>query len=418
MIAINGVLKSNTCLIPRNPKLTKEFFAKEMKISEKIPQWEHIINGGFFNQNGQHALNIRGVFAELFQLENLASHIPTIHQNLEQFFEGFEKRHNLENVGDMTELDLEKEFFDYFMLLANKILFSRDEPIVDPQTGKTTTELKLEVTKAMPIMIFDVFSTQSEWFYNLQFLPHQKKVKGIFDGLDRACESYIASKEGKELGFNLFDNMIAHNRKYSSNSEEKIPLKDFAGNYMIFLSAGTDTTQFTVLNSVHMMADDLEVQENLRQSVLNSQIYEMMNNFDPKKSYEYEQGVSCEILLQFMYEILRFTNMLPFLTFRKITTDCTLGKYNIKKGDSVFICPNAHNEEYFENAKKFDINRFKGVDKWNHDEQMKFLPFSFGKRGCLGKNFAKMSYSMFMTKFMSTYKWEKGSDYSKKTRNV
>merc|ERR1712178_431821 len=153
-------------------------------------------------------------------------------------------------------------------------------------------------------------------------------------------ENYIQQKEGKELGFNLFDNMIAHNRKCKDNSEEKIPLKDFAGNYMIFLSAGTDTTHYTTLNSVHLMADDLEVQETLRQSILNSSLYEMCSNFDSRKSYEYEQGVSCEILIQFMHETLRFTNMLPFLTLRKFTTDCTLGKFNIKKGDSCFICPN------------------------------------------------------------------------------
>jgi len=220
-------------------------------------------------------------------------------------------------------------------------------------------------------------------------LPWQRKTKGVVDALDRACENYIASKEGKELGFNLFDNMIAHNRKLKDSNQEQIPLKEFSGNYFIFLSAGTDTTQYTVLNSVHMMADNLDVQENLRQNILNSPLYDIFTNFDSKKSYEYEQRVSCEMLIQFMYEIIRWGSMLPFLTFRKITTDCTLGKYNLKKGDAVFISPNAHNEEYFTDVQKFDIERFKGVDKWSHEDQMKFLPFSFGKRGCLGKNFAK-----------------------------
>ncbi len=76
-----------------------------------------------------------------------------------------------------------------------------------------------------------------------------------------------------------------------------------------------------------------------------------------------------------MFALLRWGNMLPFITMRKFTTDCTLVKINIKKGDSCFVVPNAHNDEYFAEAKKFDVDRFKDVDKWSHDDQMKFLPF-------------------------------------------
>jgi len=66
VIVANGFLKTNSSIVLRDPKLVKEYFSKEMKIAERDNAGKHIMNLGFFSQNGPHAMKMRAIFADFF----------------------------------------------------------------------------------------------------------------------------------------------------------------------------------------------------------------------------------------------------------------------------------------------------------------------------------------------------------------
>uniref|UniRef100_A0A0M3J4Y6 Cytochrome P450 n=1 Tax=Anisakis simplex TaxID=6269 RepID=A0A0M3J4Y6_ANISI len=62
------------------------------------------------------------------------------------------------------------------------------------------------------------------------------------------------------------------------------------------------------------------------------------------------------------------------------------------------------NEEYFENAEEFDVNRF-----LTEDGKLKvyahFNPFGFGKRSCLGEGLARMELFIILVSLIQNFKF-------------
>jgi len=258
-------------------------------------------------------------------------------------------------------------------MLANKVLFGQEETLVHKESGKSMQQMKEESTKDAMYMLMDPLSLNFKWWWDLQLLPYQRRVTRRTKAMTETVKEYIDSKEGQELKHNLFDFMIKYNRDKKDTPDEQIPLDDFYGNYLVFLSAGTDTTQSAVFNSINLLGQFTDVQENLRTKVTESDLGEMVvNEVNSGKSYTYEQGTSCGMLVDYMNEVIRYSEMAPVSSMKTLITDCTIGGYNFKKGDELWVASHNHNAEFFPDHKMFNIERFKDMDKWTSEEQFKF----------------------------------------------
>ena len=121
-----------------------------------------------------------------------------------------------------------------------------------------------------------------------------------------------------------------------------------------------------------------------------------------------------EYLNMVMQEALRFeapvASATPVITLK----DCTIGKYNIKKGHSLVV--NFHglhfNTKHWQKPYEFHPERF---DK-NHPlskapdgskrHVYAWAPFNGGKRVCFGKTFAEMTMKTVMTYITSSFNFE------------
>jgi len=108
-----------------------------------------------------------------------------------------------------------------------------------------------------------------------------------------------------------------------------------------------------------------------------------------------------------LMEVHRIASIVPLSLFHKTSKDTTLGGYFIPKGSS--IMPhlwNVHYDpEYFPEPEVFKPERFLTDDrKVKRCDQL--IPFSIGKRQCIGESLARMELFLYFTSMLQRFSFE------------
>uniref|UniRef100_A0A3B3U9K0 Cytochrome P450 2J2-like n=1 Tax=Poecilia latipinna TaxID=48699 RepID=A0A3B3U9K0_9TELE len=107
-----------------------------------------------------------------------------------------------------------------------------------------------------------------------------------------------------------------------------------------------------------------------------------------------------------IHEIQRKGNIIPLNVARMATKDTTLDKYSIPKGTLVMATLHSvlHDESMWETPHSFNPQHFLDQDgKFRKREA--FMPFSAGKRVCLGEQLARMELFLFFTSLLQRFKF-------------
>ncbi|XP_051803054.1 cytochrome P450 2J4-like isoform X1 [Acanthochromis polyacanthus] len=105
-----------------------------------------------------------------------------------------------------------------------------------------------------------------------------------------------------------------------------------------------------------------------------------------------------------IHEIQRMGNIIPLNVVHMTSRDTTLDKYTIPKGTMLFATLHSvlHDESMWETPHSFNPQHFLDQDgKFRKREA--FLPFSAGKRVCLGEPLAKMELFLFFTSLLQRF---------------
>ncbi|XP_063056859.1 cytochrome P450 2J6-like [Engraulis encrasicolus] len=160
--------------------------------------------------------------------------------------------------------------------------------------------------------------------------------------------------------------------------------------------AGSETTSTTLRWSFLYMAKYPEVQEKVQaeieQVIGNSRLPSMAD----RPNMPYTDAV--------LHEIQRLGNIVPLALPRNTTKDVQLNGYHIPKGTQVI--PNLtsvlFDENEWETPNSFNPGHF--LDKeGKFVKNPAFIPFSAGKRVCLGESLAKMELFIFFTSFLQRF---------------
>ncbi|GLD50505.1 cytochrome P450 2J6-like protein [Lates japonicus] len=105
-----------------------------------------------------------------------------------------------------------------------------------------------------------------------------------------------------------------------------------------------------------------------------------------------------------VHEIQRMGNILPLNIFHMANKDTTVNEYTIPKGTIVMPILHSvlHDESMWETPHSFNPQHFLDEDgKFRKREA--FLPFSAGKRVCLGEQLARMELFLFFTSLLQRF---------------
>ncbi|KFO34697.1 Cytochrome P450 2J2 [Fukomys damarensis] len=174
--------------------------------------------------------------------------------------------------------------------------------------------------------------------------------------------------------------------------------------------AGTETTSSVLRWGLLYMALYPEVQEKVHAEIDRVIGQGQQPSLANRESMPYTNAV--------IHEVLRMGNIVPLNGPREVTVDTTLGGYHLPKGTMVLTNLTALHRDPTEWATPDTFNPEHFLENGQFKKRESFLPFSLGKRGCLGEQLARSELFIFFTSLLQkfTFKPPKNEKLSLKIR--
>uniref|UniRef100_A0AC34Q504 Cytochrome P450 n=1 Tax=Panagrolaimus sp. JU765 TaxID=591449 RepID=A0AC34Q504_9BILA len=234
-----------------------------------------------------------------------------------------------------------------------------------------------------------------------QYLPYFKDklqlLKEQYRDVTKYCEDQIKAHE-KMIGKNdgdYLDFTEAYLKEIAKTNENYTRKQLVNILYEMFI-AGQETTANTTIYSMICVLNYPETQKKLQQelkTIIGSDRFITLAD-KPKLIY-------CQA---FINEIQRLVNILAQNLLHKTTKDVEIMGYKIKAGTTIVpqISCVLYDEKIFPDPYKFEPERF--IDENGQLKKIdELIPFSIGKRQCLGESLAKMNLFIFISNFYNHY---------------
>uniref|UniRef100_W5MBV9 Uncharacterized protein n=1 Tax=Lepisosteus oculatus TaxID=7918 RepID=W5MBV9_LEPOC len=170
---------------------------------------------------------------------------------------------------------------------------------------------------------------------------------------------------------------------------------------MIFTSAnlfgaGTETTSTTLRWGLLLMMRYPHIQEKVKAEIERVIGRERPPRSEDRKSMPYTDAV--------LHEVQRFGNVVPMNVLHETTVDTTFRGYKIPKGTSVIplLTSVLFDKTQWDTPFEFNPGHFLDA-QGNFVRKEAFMPFSAGRRVCLGETLAKMELFLFFTALLQKF---------------
>ncbi|XP_028818306.1 cytochrome P450 2J2-like [Denticeps clupeoides] len=192
------------------------------------------------------------------------------------------------------------------------------------------------------------------------------------------------------------DCFLAEMEKWQDDPAAGFNIKNLCVCTMDLFVAGTETTSSTLYWGLLYMINFPEIQKQVQEEIDRVVGSSRQPTVEDREKMPYTNAV--------IHETQRFGNIIPINVPRLSTKDTHVGGYIIPKGTMVFgsLTSVLFDETEWETPHSFNPAHFLDADgKFRRREA--FLPFSIGKRVCLGEQLARMELFLFFTSLLQRF---------------
>ncbi|XP_010963135.1 vitamin D 25-hydroxylase [Camelus ferus] len=253
----------------------------------------------------------------------------------------------------------------------------------------------VELAASASVFLYNAFP----WIDILPFGKHQQLFRNadvIYDFLSRLIEKASINRKPR-LPQHFVDAYLDE-----MDQGKNDPSSTFSKENLIFsvgelIIAGTETTTNVLRWAVLFMALYPNIQGRVQKEIDLIIGPSGKPSWDDKCKMPYTEAV--------LHEVLRFCNIVPLGIFHATSEDAVVRGYSIPKGTTVITnLYSVHfDEKYWRDPDIFYPERF--LDSNGHFVRKEALvPFSLGRRHCLGEQLARIEMFLFFTAFLQQFR--------------
>lgn len=405
IIAANIPNKENSAVFIYNSDIVKDYLINENDFSKTAFLPELTDYASFFYLNGEPCFKQKAMFSKIFSFEGLDEMYPTISKLVENGFRRFCTKEGVNNK-TFNPVNLDKVFVPLMATIGNFLILG--------EVGDEVSPLINELNNGIMEVYHDIFNVfQSPMFLLFPNLSRKMKLVRFFQSFERVKDRFMVviaqmvEEREKKNQFSecILDRIILHNRKCRAegNIGDIIELNNIVGAYVLFYFAGTDTTMATSISMLCLMSRRTEIKDQLLK--ICGEVYDKEGNIIK------DQLENNDALDRFVKESLRIFPPLAFQADRIANKDIKLGNFTIRKGDSCYLLIHTLHRDstVFNDPLVFDTDRFL-KDSEKNRPKYQYVPFTLGKRVCLGRHLGTLMVKLLMTQFVRNYEFECPSD--------
>uniref|UniRef100_A0A670IR00 Cytochrome P450 2A13-like n=1 Tax=Podarcis muralis TaxID=64176 RepID=A0A670IR00_PODMU len=243
--------------------------------------------------------------------------------------------------------------------------------------------------------LYDMFSGVMQYLPG----PQHKAFKQLL-GLEEFIMRKVKAQEetlDPNAPRDFIDCFLVKMQQEKENTNTEFFLKNLVMTTLTIFFAGTESISTTLRYGFQLLLKYPEVEEKVHEEIERVIGSNRTPNMDDRPLMPYTEAV--------IHEIQRFTNMFPSGVARCVTRDTQFRGYTIPKGTEVFPMLGSvlRDAQHFARPDVFDPQHFLD-ENGQFKKNEAFMPFSVGKRYCLGENLGRMELFLFFTSILQNFR--------------
>ena len=291
------------------------------------------------------------------------------------------------------EIDWSKHMLEYTLEVAFAFFFGSsfsDEFSLEDKNKllKASSDCIRLVTKRMSNIINPpiILPIQSHREFRKSYSYLKNTVEKIYHSRLNNQDNGLSNDASKDMPRDMLDMLMR-----AEDVEGKLTREEVFDQILSFLMAGHETTALTMSWFFYLLASRPEIQEKISDEA-------------KKNNYAFESSLALAQYPYLMAVINETMRLYPsgWIIARTASEDATVGGFLVKKGSTIAVSPliTHRDPRWWSNPEEFIPERFlEGHPLFNQAPKNAFLPFSIGKRNCIGSRVALLEIALFAIHF-------------------